>query len=164
MMTNTVRNWLTDPMQEEKRNPRRVITFKKLSDRATYPLRSTKGSAGMDLYSAENKTIEAKSRALVETDILAIMPRGTYGRVAPRSGLSLNRSIDIGGGVIDEDYRGSIGIIVINNGDEEFNICQGQRIAQLICEVICYPDIEELDIDDEIEETTRGDKGFGSSG
>ena len=64
------------------------------------------------------------------------VPPGTYGRIAPRSGLALKRNIDIGAGVIDEDYTGPVGVLMINNGSQDFKVNLGDRIAQLILERI----------------------------
>ena len=82
------------------------------------------------------------------TDLQIQLPVGCYGRIAPRSGLALNHHIDIGGGVIDRDFRGNIGIIIYNHSDTLFIITRGDRIAQLKCEKISYPAIEELQTSD----------------
>jgi dUTP pyrophosphatase len=140
---------------------REVIQFVKLTDNAFVPTKGSEYSAGYDLKSAYNYEISAKSRILVKTDLSIKLPHETYGRIAPRSGLSLNHCIDIGGGVIDEDYRGNIGIVVINNSNKSFEIKKGDRIAQLICEKIKYLDFLEVDM---IDDTLRGSGGFGSTG
>ena len=80
---------------------------------------------------------------------------------APRSGLALKHSIDVGAGVIDYDYRGPVGVILFNYSDIDFPIARGDRIAQLIIERIAMPDIVEVN---ELSETVRGAGGFGSSG
>lgn len=88
-------------------------------------------------------------------------PEGTYGRIAPRSGLAWKHSIDVGAGVIDADYRGNVGVILFNFSDKDFEVKKGDRIAQLILEKISYCDIVETsDLDD----TSRGEGGFGSTG
>ena len=79
---------------------------------------------------------------------------------SPRSGLALAHHIDIGGGVIDQDYRGNIGVILYNHSDKPFIVTRGDRIAQLICEKISYPAVEEVKTLDNIE---RGAEGFGST-
>ncbi|AFB76925.1 dUTPase [Cotia virus SPAn232] len=132
-----------------------------LSNNGYIPTKSTPGSAGFDLYSAYDYEISPLKRILVKTDIMFDIPEGCYGRIAARSGLSLNKYIDIGGGVIDRDYRGNIGIIVINNGESTFYISKGERVAQIIFEK--YFDIDILQCDN-INFTERGNKGFGSSG
>ena len=89
------------------------------------------------------------------------MPHGTYGRVAPRSGLAWKHHIDIGAGVVDEDYRGNVGVVMFNHADQVFTVKKGDRIAQLVCEKIVYPDLEVLE---SLDETDRGSNGFGSTG
>ncbi|XP_073921992.1 deoxyuridine 5'-triphosphate nucleotidohydrolase, mitochondrial isoform X3 [Castor canadensis] len=80
---------------------------------------------------------------------------------APRSGLAAKHFIDVGAGVIDEDYRGNVGVILFNFGKEKFEVKKGDRIAQLICERIFYPEIEEVQV---LDDTERGSGGFGSTG
>ncbi|KAG8145037.1 hypothetical protein E2320_013413, partial [Naja naja] len=79
----------------------------------------------------------------------------------PRSGLAVNHFIDVGAGVIDEDYRGNVGVVLFNFGKEPFKVKKGDRIAQLICERIYYPVLEEVKV---LDETERGSGGFGSTG
>ena len=80
------------------------------------------------------------------TDIQIAVPEGTYGRVAPRSGLAHKHFIDVGAGVIDRDYRGNVGVILFNFGTSAFKVNKGDRIAQLICEKISYPTIQECQV------------------
>ena len=128
---------------------------------ATLPTRASVESAGLDLYSAYNYVIAPGTRRLVKTDLQIMLPSNTYGRIAPRSGLSLHCSIDIGAGVVDQDYRGNLGILLINNGKEHFEVRRGDRVAQLICEKIVYPVLLEVS---DLNSTGRGCSGFGSSG
>ena len=90
-------------------------------------------------------------------------PTGTPGprRVAPRSGLAYKKGIDVGAGVIDEDYRGEVGVILFNFGEEDFEVAPGDRIAQLILERIATPDVEVVA---DLDATDRGAGGFGSTG
>lgn len=81
--------------------------------------------------------------------------------MAPRSGLAAKNHIDIGAGVIDEDYRGNVGVVMFNHADTDFQVAKGDRIAQLICERIYYPSLEQVK---ELSDTKRGDGGFGSTG
>ena len=90
------------------------------------------------------------------------VPEGYYGRLAGRSGLCLASGIIVGGGVIDEDYRGGVGIIILNMGEEDFVIRRGDRVAQLIIEKI-LSDVEWEECET-LEETARGEDGFGSTG
>ncbi|APG58224.1 dUTPase [BeAn 58058 virus] len=132
-----------------------------VSNNGYIPTKSTPDSAGFDLYSAYDYDINPQERMLVKTDIVLEIPEGYYGRIASRSGLSLNKNIDIGGGVIDRDYRGIVGIILINNGKSTFHISKGDRVAQIIFEKYYNCTIVKCD---NINFTERGDKGFGSSG
>lgn len=137
------------------------LKFVKLSKNAHTPTKGSKLSAGYDLYSAYDYIIPSMGKELVKTDIQVGIPDGCYGRIAPRSGLANKFFIDVGAGVIDQDYRGNVGVVLFNFGPNEFKVNQGDRIAQLICERICYADIEEVE---NLDITERGENGFGSSG
>ena len=89
------------------------------------------------------------------------MPSSCYGRIAPRSGLALKKFIDVGAGVIDEDYRGEIGVVLFNFGNDDFEVNMGDKVAQLIFEKIKTLVVVETD---SLEETGRGDRGYGSTG
>ncbi|XP_058607327.1 deoxyuridine 5'-triphosphate nucleotidohydrolase, mitochondrial isoform X1 [Onychostoma macrolepis] len=139
----------------------KVLKFAKLTENATTPSRGSNQAAGFDLYSAYDYSIEPMDKALVKTDIQIAVPHGYYGRVAPRSGLAVKHFIDVGAGVVDEDYRGNLGVVLFNFNKEPFEVKKGDRIAQLICERICYPELQELQT---LDETERGAGGFGSTG
>ena len=109
----------------------------------------------MRLYRAK------RGRALVGTGIALSIPDGLYGRVAPRSGLAVKHCINVGAGVIDPDYTGEVKVVLFNHGTEDFEIKKGDRIAQLILEKCETPMIKEIGL---LEETLRGDGGFGSTG
>jgi dUTP pyrophosphatase len=136
------------------------LKIQKLNNNAIIPIKATKLAAGYDLYSIDAITIPPQSRVVVNTGLSIKTPDGTYGRIAPRSGMALN-GIDVGGGVIDQDYTGPLKIILINNNENEFKIVEGMKIAQLVCEKICYPEIQLVD---KFEQTERGSNGFGSTG
>ncbi|XP_069480894.1 deoxyuridine 5'-triphosphate nucleotidohydrolase, mitochondrial [Ambystoma mexicanum] len=138
-----------------------VLKFAKLSEHATTPSRGSSKAAGYDLYSAYEYVIPSMEKALVKTDIQIALPPGCYGRVAPRSGLAAKHFIDVGAGVIDEDYRGNVGVVLFNFGKETFEVKKGDRVAQLICERIFYPNLEEQSV---LDDTDRGTGGFGSTG
>lgn len=112
-------------------------------------------------YSAYDALVPARGKALVKTDIQIEVPDGTYGRVAPRSGLAWKNFIDVGAGVIDQDYRGNVGVILFNHSDVDFEVQKGDRIAQLICEQIVHPVVIEAH---ELSDTSRAAGGFGSTG
>lgn len=109
-----------------------------LSDKARAPTKGSAFAAGHDLYSARDVVIPARGRARVDTDISIAVPAGTYGRVAPRSGLAAKHGIDTMAGVIDADYRGQVGVILANLSEVDFEIKVGDRIAQLIVEKVSF--------------------------
>ncbi|XP_018006367.1 deoxyuridine 5'-triphosphate nucleotidohydrolase, mitochondrial [Hyalella azteca] len=139
-----------------------VLKFKKLSFHAKTPERGSPRAAGYDLSSAYDVVVEAGGKAVIKTDLQIELPEGCYGRVAPRSGLAVKAHIDVGAGVIDEDYRGNVGVVLFNHGKAPFAIKKGDRVAQLICERIFYPELQEVEA--ELTSTDRGDGGFGSTG
>ena len=136
------------------------LEYKKLSSNAIAPIRSSEGAAGYDLCASEYAKVQSKKRCLIKTDLAIKVPSGTYGRIAPRSGLALKHGIDVGAGVIDQDYRGNVGIILFNHGDSDYAIEQGERIAQLILEKIEIVELQEVQ---DFISTERGERGFGST-
>ena len=121
----------------------------------------TSGSAGYDLHSSEETVIAPHCGQLVATGIAITVPAGTYGRITPRSGMSVKHSIDVGAGVINEDYTGEVKVLLINHYDKQYHIREGDRIAQLILEQIKTPKTK---MTTELQPTIRGLKGFGSTG
>ena len=138
-----------------------VLCFKKLTTNATTPIKGSRNAAGFDLFSAETKEIDAHGHGIVNTDIAIMLPQGSYGRVAPRSGLAVKYFIDIGAGVIDRDYRGNVGVVIFNHLNKPFLVSKGDRIAQLIIEKIAMLKLIEVD---RLETTKRGINGYGSTG
>ena len=138
-----------------------TLSFKKLDERAVLPSRGSLYSAGLDLYSIEDLSIQPKHRILARTGLAVAIPEGHYGRIAPRSGLALRTGLDVLSGVIDADYRGEIGCLLYNTGDETIELPAQSKICQLIVEKIITPDAV---WSDEIDETDRGNGGFGSTG
>ncbi|CAH2355110.1 deoxyuridine 5'-triphosphate nucleotidohydrolase [[Candida] railenensis] len=133
------------------------------SDKATLPTRGSALAAGYDIYSAEDSIVPGQGQALVSTDISIIVPVGTYGRVAPRSGLTVKHGISTGAGVIDADYRGEVKVALFNHSKKDFEIKKGDRIAQLVLEKIVNAEIREI-TQEELVTTERGEGGFGSTG
>ena len=136
-----------------------MIKVKLLTPNARVPKKGTKHSAGFDLYSAYDYTLDDK--CLVKTDLSLAIPHGYYGRVAPRSSLALKHSIDVGAGVIDSDYRGGVCVILFNFSDVPYHIKKGDRVAQLIIEKI---GTMELSVVQQLDDTVRNNGGFGSTG
>jgi len=137
------------------------LQFAKLTPNAFTPTRGSLKAAGYDLYSAYDYVVPARGKELVLTDIQIAVPSGCYGRVAPRSGLAVKHFIDVGAGVVDEDYRGNVGVVMFNFADEDFQVKKGDRVAQLILERICVAELEALPT---LDNTDRGSGGFGSTG
>ena len=121
----------------------------------------TEGAAGYDLASVEETVVPAKGKTIVKTGISIATPEGCYGRIAPRSGLAVKKYINVSAGVIDSDYRGEVGVVLFNHSDEDFEVKQGDHIAQLILEKIANPQVKETA---DLPSTARGSQGFGSTG
>lgn len=145
------------------------VQFERLSDKAIIPKRAHDGDAGYDLFSAVNVTIAPGRSEVVQTNISVRLPKpfsekiSVYGRVAGRSGLASKKSVTVGGGVIDSNYTGDIGVILFNHSDSVFSVSPGDRVAQLILEVCMTPVVEEVR-DIRASASTRGAQGFGSTG
>jgi dUTP pyrophosphatase len=146
------------------------VVFTRMTTHAVLPTRGSLKSAGLDLSSAYPYVVKARGKELVKTDLKVSLPDGTYGRIAPRSGLAWKNAIDVGAGVIDGDYEGNIGIILFNHSDTDFKIAPGDRVAQLILEKYEHAEIREA-VNMYVNRTaskddskTRGTQGFGSTG
>lgn len=137
------------------------LFVKKNSAEAIIPKRASPYSAGYDLFSSIDTTVPSHGKSCIDTGISIAIPPGHYGRIAPRSGLAAKSFIDVGAGVIDEDYRGSLMVLLFNHSDIDFKVTKGDRIAQLILEKISTPEITEVS---ELDSTIRGTGGFGSTG
>lgn len=126
---------------------------------------ATPHAAGMDLRAALNEplTLPPGQRALVPTGIRIALQPGYEAQVRPRSGLAIRHGLTMlnSPGTIDADYRGEIRVIVANLGQEPFTICRGDRIAQLIVAPVASV---EWQLVDQLDQTTRGDGGFGHTG
>ena len=138
-----------------------MLKVQKLSNNAALPKRSTDGAAGYDLCASQGCTRPAGGKGLLKTGLAISFPVGLYARIAPRSGLALKKFIDVGAGVVDADYRGEVGMVLFNHGDQDFQVKMGDRIAQLILENIDTPPVEEVQ---DLDNTVRGSGGFGSTG
>ena len=131
-----------------------------MSDLATMPDKATEQAAGFDLYSARKIKIEAGQRDIVDTDIIIQLPKGTYGKIESRSSVAL-KGIDVMAGCIDSDFRGKIKILLANNSKNQFTIDIGDKVAQLVVLPLAGRKIIKTEV---IDDTERGEKGFGSSG
>eukprot|EP00605_Chrysophyceae_sp_TOSAG23-4_P002295 GSChrysophyteH1.ASY1.ANO1.2541.1 assembled CDS len=118
-----------------------VMQVKKLTESAVMPVRGSRHAAGFDLASAYDVVVPARGRAVVKTGLSIAIPVNTYARIAPRSGLAVKKFIDTGAGVVDYDYRGEVGVVLFNHGDEDFVVSVEELVS-----------------------TERGSSGFGSTG
>ena len=129
------------------------------------PKYETLFSAGMDLRASLEESIVLKpfQRLVVKTGLFISLQQGYEAQIRPRSGLALKKGITVinSPGTIDADYRGEIGVILINLSDSDFEINTGDRIAQMI---IAKHETIEWEAVDKLDESVRGDKGFGSTG
>ena len=124
------------------------------------PMRATQGSVGYDLFSPHDYVIPPFGKASIQTDIAVAVPSGTYACIAPPSGMALKSHIAVGAGVIDQDYRSGIGVVLFHHSDQSVEVPAGDRIAQIVLERIALPEVQEVD---QLPDTQRGDKGFGST-
>ena len=137
------------------------------SEGLALPAYETPGSAGMDLRAAVPEdapiTLEPGARALVPTGLKIALEQGWEAQIRPRSGLALKHGISAPNtpGTIDSDYRGEVGVILINLGQEPFVIKRGERIAQMVIAAVAQATVAEVD---SLDETARGAGGFGSTG
>ena len=140
------------------------IPIKRLRPEATLPTYAHHGDAGCDLYSCEDVALRPGMRAKVATGIAVAIPDGHAGFVQPRSGLAAKHGISIVNtpGLIDSKYRGELCVLLVNlDPDETYEVAKGDKIAQLVIQRV-----EEVDFDlvEELDDTSRGAGGFGSSG
>jgi len=137
------------------------------NDDLPLPAYGSADAAGADLCAAtpaaEDLTLTPGARALVPTGLKMALPAGYEAQIRPRSGLALKHGITVlnSPGTIDADYRGEVGVILINQGDEDFVVTRGMRIAQMVIAPVSQPTMREVET---LPETVRGVGGFGSTG
>jgi dUTP pyrophosphatase len=140
------------------------IKINKITQQATKPTRANNTDAGYDLYASVDGRIAGKQRDVVNTGIQIAIPEGYYGRIAPRSGLAVKHGIDVLAGVVDSGYRGEVGVVLQNLGLMDFEYREGDRIAQLIIEKCHDVEWEEVESEEDLVSSERGEGGFGSTG
>ena len=140
-----------------------VLKVEKISDNAIIPNYANKGDAGLDLFAINELILSSGERGLVHTGIKIELPENTEAQIRPRSGLALKHGITLvnAPGTIDEGYRGEIGVIVINHGQEVFKVEIGMKIAQMVIKPVWRVQVQEVK---SLSDAERGDRGFGSSG
>lgn len=132
----------------------------KLDEGAKMPTRAHPTDAGMDLYARDTQIVPAKESAIFDTGVHIELPEGTVGMLKSKSGLNVKYGIS-SEGVIDVGYTGSIVAKLYNHSGRDYKVNAGDKITQLVIMPIIAP---ELEVVDELEDTERGDNGFGSSG
>ena len=139
------------------------LKFKKLDPDAIMPTKATEEAAGMDLYSTVDAIIAPGHSAMISSGLGVEIPKGFFGAIYARSGLSTREGIRPSNcvGIIDSDYRGPIGLPLYNDSDKLYRVLKGDRVAQLIVQpyLNCVP----VEVD-ALRKTERGANGFGSSG
>lgn len=140
-----------------------TVKFKKIHPDAVMPEYAHAGDAGMDVRSVDELTIPPGARALVHTGLIIVLPPMYEAQVRPRSGLALKSGITVLNtpGTIDAGYRGEVGVILANFGENEFKVAKGDKIAQIVIQPVVRAEIEETQ---SIDATDRGEGGFGSTG
>lgn len=140
------------------------LAIKRLDPELPLPRYAHEGDAGLDLYAAEDASIKPGHRALVGTGIAVSIPEGYAGFVQPRSGLAVRHGLSLVNtpGLIDSHYRGEIKVIAVNLDPESpIEIRRGDKIAQLVIQQVEHCELVEVA---ELDETVRGEGGFGSTG
>ena len=115
------------------------LKVRRLTERAVMPTRATPGSAAYDIYAAGPTTVPAGGQALVDTDLAMKLPRHVYGQIKSRSGLTTRNRVTVQTGTIDQDSRGYVIVVVVNNSDQNLPVRQGDRIAQMVLELHLTP-------------------------
>ena len=143
-----------------------MLKVKRLNNMALLPTKADKDSAGYDLYAVVDGggvTIEPGKKVVIGSGCAFEIPKGYFGGIFPRSGLSTKHGIRLANcvAVIDSSYRGEVKIPLYNDSDSAYTVSDGDRVAQLIVIPYATNDIVEVD---ELSETERGDQGFGHSG
>lgn len=137
-----------------------ILPIKKVSPEAVLPTRAHHDDAGLDLYGLEDIVLEPRQGKMARTGIALALPAHHVGLVADRSSMA-KKGIKTAGGVIDAGYRGEIQIILWNISNEAVHLKAGERIAQLLIMPVATPAVKEVET---LDDTTRGEKGFGSTG
>lgn len=125
------------------------------------PQQQTSGAAGFDLCAAHCAFLHPGERAVIRSGFAWQVPTGMVGHIWPRSGLAVKHGIDTLAGVIDSDFTGEVGVVLINHGSDTFTIRPGDRIAQMVFGMYLHSEAVEVQ---ELPATARGTDGFGSTG
>lgn len=137
------------------------ILFKKFYYDVIKPTKGSSHAAGYDLYANYGVVIGAGTRQLIKLGFSTVIPEGYYGHISDRSGVAWKKGLHTMGKIVDSDYRGEWGVILLNTNNEQAHIEKGERIAQVIFHKYFDFDFEEVE---DLEESQRGAGGFGSTG
>jgi dUTP pyrophosphatase len=137
------------------------IYCKKLSGTAQLPKYGRDGDAGLDLHSNQSAVLDPNSRQLIKTGIAMAIPKGYVGLVWDRGGMAAKKGITTMAGVVDSNYRGEVGVVLLNTTNEPYVITAGDRIAQMLIQPVVNAVLEQVE---ELDETNRGAGAYGSSG
>ena len=138
-----------------------TIKIKRLHQEATLPKYAKEDDAGMDFYSNETMTLQPGERKLIPTGIAMAIPKGYVGLIWDKSGVATKFGLKTMAGVIDAGYRGEIKILVHNLSNQEYVIEKGNKVAQMLIQPVEQKQLLEVN---ELDETDRGEGGFGSTG
>ena len=140
-----------------------MITFMRLHPDARPPVYQTDASVGADIHSIEDVDIQPGEFRLVKTGFAVELPRATEMQIRPRSGLAFKHGVTVlnAPGTIDSDYRGEVGVLLINHGTSVFRVCKGDRIAQAVLAKAILTNYKAVK---ELSSPARGEGGFGSTG
>ena len=139
------------------------IKIQKIEENNKLPSYAHPGDAGMDLYSAESVVLKPGERRIVSAGFKMALPHGYEAQIRPKSGLAAKHGISVVNtpGTVDAGYRGIVGVILINHGQEDFSIEKDMKMAQMVINKVEYADVEEVA---ELDDSSRGEGGFGSTG
>lgn len=162
IIINEINN-LYGELEKLKEKQNQVLKFKKLNPEAVIPKYLTIGSAGFDFYCLEDNWIDINSTVILKTGLSVEIPEGYFMSIVPRSSTGLKTPLRQANsyGVIDSDYRGELGLLFTNTSNTPYKVSKGDRIAQGFLLPVVQFKIEEVN---EINETVRGEGGFGSTG
>lgn len=147
--------------EESYQPPNYKLVFEQTHPDAKLPVKNHNNDTGYDVFCVEDKLIPARGSAVVDVGLkFANIPHGFWVKVEGRSGLGFKHGIIPHPGIIDNGYRGNAGIKLYNQTDADYNVKAGDRIAQFVLYPLILADVEF----GEVQETSRGEKGFGSSG
>lgn len=139
------------------------LKISRLDKSIDMPFYAYEHDAAFDLRSSHDELIKTGEKKIIKTGIKMAIPEGFVGLIWDRSGLAAKHSLHCLAGVIDSGYRGEVGVVMINLGNEDFQIEKNTRIAQMLIQPIVNANIKEVD-EQELDNSKRGEGGFGSSG